>query len=385
MTPSIFWKAVVTCLFLVFGSTASSLSETARSSCGEIVAIETVPGTVVVEVPDGDQLYTVAGPVTPNAILLRNREPALLSDFRIGDLVNIRWLTTEQGHRITLLNGRESERGEGKGPGRCMISGDTVIGVPRKHIIKNGETLLDVARLYNLGFNEIQDLYPCLDPWIPPEGMELTLPTQWVLPARPLNGVVINAAELRLYMVERSGRVRTFPIGTGDRDWPTPIGRFRIGAKNRNPSWQVPPSLRAKYGRRTFPPGPGNPLGEYWIGLANTHYGIHGTDVPWSVGRLVTRGCIRLYPEDIRELFDLVSPGTVVEIVYEPVKIGQRGDRIYAEIHQDVYERLEDLEAYGLERLNDERPEGEVDLEAFRDALKKRNGLPVDISVRPSP
>ena len=251
--------------------------------------------------------------------------------------------------------------------------------------MKPGETLLDVARLYNLGFNEIQDLYPSIDPWIPGDGRELIIPSQWVLPSRSLDGVVVNVAELRLYLIDNAGRLRTFPIGTGDRDYPTPLGRFRIRAKYRHPSWHVPPSLRAKYGIRIFPPGPDNPLGDYWLGLAGTHYGIHGTDIPWSVGRLVTRGCIRLYPEDMQVLFDLVSPGTVVEIVYEPVKIGLLGRKIYAEVHRDIYGRVADLESYGLGRVSDEGIEGEVDLDTLREALKQRSGMPVDITARPFP
>ncbi|MFW6054446.1 MAG: L,D-transpeptidase family protein, partial [Thermodesulfobacteriota bacterium] len=136
-------------------------------------------------------------------------------------------------------------------------------------MVKEGETLLDIARLYDLGFNEMQDLYPELDPWIPPEGTELTIPSRWVIPGERRKGIVVNVAELRLYFFRgKEKAVRTFPIGIGRRDWPSPLGTFRVGEKRANPRWYIPRSLQEKYGLKTMPPGPDNPLGNYWIGLA---------------------------------------------------------------------------------------------------------------------
>jgi L,D-transpeptidase ErfK/SrfK len=257
----------------------------------------------------------------------------------------------------------------------------SVIGVPRIHVVKKGETLLDVARDYNLGFNEICDLYPYIDPWIPPEGMELVIPTQWVLPDGAADGIVINAAEMRLFMTGPKREIRTFPVALGVPEWPTPLGRYRIGNKVREPVWQIPPSLRSKYGNRTVPPGPDNPLGDYWLGLEGTHYGLHGTDFVWSIGRLVTRGCIRLYPEDIRALYHMVSTGAQVSVIYEPVKIGRLEGRVYAEVHSDVYGYLDDFEQYGFERLSRSGVAHQVDIEAFQEALKRRDGMPVDVTA----
>jgi L,D-transpeptidase ErfK/SrfK len=261
----------------------------------------------------------------------------------------------------------------------------TVIGAPERYIVKTKDTFLDIARHYRLGFNEMEALYPDIDPWIPPIGTWLVLPTYWVLPANVDEGVIINSAELRLYYFMKAGVdfvVKTFPVGIGDTDWPTPLGEFKVGEKRKNPAWYVPPSLREKYGVDVIPPGPENPLGEYWIRLGNSSYGMHGTDIPWSVGRLVTHGCIRLYPEDITHLFREVQPGTRVKIIYEPVKFGVLSGRIYTEVHKDIYQMIDDFVEYGYRRLQEEGLAERVDIDKFHEALERKDGMPVDISLQ---
>ncbi len=372
------WAAVIWA-----GVPAGAASEAVRSGSGVIKALDLEYGTVVVEVPIDGEHYTVAGPLGPDAVLRRGGKPAGLEEFSAGEAVKIKWAVTDKGHEIRRMEGVKTAADLSEELGRQKRGASTVIGLPRKHVVKKGETLLDVARKYGLGFNEIQDLYSSIDPWIPPVGMEILIPTQWVLPDRSLEGIVINAAEMRLFMTGPRGETRTFPVALGVAEWPTPLGIYRIGNKVRKPVWQVPPSLREKYGNRAFPPGPENPLGEYWLGLKGTHYGLHGTDFVWSIGRLVTRGCIRLYPEDIRVLFDLVAPGTPVSVVYEPVKVGRLEGRVYVEVHRDIYGYVDDFEEYGFKRLSRSGGAHEVDLEAFRNALKRRDGIPADVTAGP--
>ena len=104
----------------------------------------------------------------------------------------------------------------------------------------------------------------------------------------------------------------TWPIGIGAEEVPSPVGPFTVRSKDVNPTWVVPESiLRTMTNpRRVVPPGPDKPLGDYRIRLSIETYAIHGTNDPWTVGRLTTHGCIRLYPEDIADLFQLVAPGT---------------------------------------------------------------------------
>ncbi len=262
-----------------------------------------------------------------------------------------------------------------------LAPGNALIGHPWEHAIQKGETLLDVARLYDLGFNEIELLHAHWDPWLPSVGAQVMVPSFWVLPDAGPAEIVINVAELRLYRFSPDRRrVTTFPIGIGEKDAATPIGTFRISDKKQHPSWSVPPSLRHKYQVHWFPPGPDNPLGEFWMGLNGTRYGIHGTDVPWSIGRLVTHGCIRLYPEDITELFEQTPVGAQVELIYQPIKIGPLNDRIFVEVHPDIYGRIGDLVSFGFALLHERGLVHRVDAKKMYRALKQQNGLPVDVT-----
>lgn len=256
-----------------------------------------------------------------------------------------------------------------------------MIGAIHQHVIKKDETLLDVARMYDLGFNEIQDLYPDWDPWLPPYGTSMTIPSQWIIPEYIKNGILINLAELRLYFFdEKNARVMTYPVGIGDRKFPTPEGDFKISVKIVRPTWTVPPSLRDKHEIWIVPPGPDNPLGEYWMGLGDSEYGIHGTNFPWSIGRLATQGCIRLYPEDIRQLFDLVEIGTRVKIIYEPIKISKKEGKVFVEIHKDVYGKIGSLMVYALSRMQDAKVNNLIDSDKLNLLLQRQDGMPVNIT-----
>jgi len=230
---------------------------------------------------------------------------------------------------------------------------NTIIGNLSYHIVQPGETFLDIARDYGLGFNEMEDLYPNIDPWIPPQGFEVLLPTQWIVPIVEDPEIVINVAEMRLYYFRKErGIVETYPIGIGDIGFETPVGSYKVAQKRKNPYWYVPKSLWSETTERVVPPGPDNPLGEYWLGLSLEAYGIHGTNFPWAIGRLVTLGCIRLYPEHIKGLYERVNVGTKVRLIYEPVKIGFRGGEIYVEAHPDRYNKKKNLFKEVLAKLD---------------------------------
>jgi len=262
------------------------------------------------------------------------------------------------------------------------IQAITVIGAPQTYIVQKEDTLLDIARNFDLGFSEIQILYKDLDPWVPPEGSKLVIPTLWILPEGKWDGILINVPEMRLYFFfKKISMVKTFPIGIGVTENTTPIGRFYVKEKRGSPTWYIPISLREKYeGRKSIPPGPDNPLGSHWLGLSIKGYGIHGTNFPWAVGRLVTHGCIRLYPEDIVQLYSMVTLGTPVEIVYEPIKIGLNKGRIFIEVHEDIYHRIPDFLQFTLKKLERKGIKNFVELEKMKEALDQKRGVPVEIT-----
>jgi len=383
MKKLLFFVALIIAFFMVFAERIPESKAIERSlQKGEITGIDLDQRTFVIEVLLNEDLYTVGGVVSTDAVLKKGGLKTGLESFRIGDTVRVGWRKDKSGHKIQYLeavNEPPSRRQE-------QILWDVLWGTPQSHIIQDKETLLDIARQYNLGFNEIEDLYPYLDPWIPPAGMELIIPTQRILPDLKAGSIVINIAEMRLYYLPDGDSgigIMTYPVGLGDKDWTTPLGRFKIGEKRTNPAWHIPPSLQYKYPVKVIPPGPDNPLGKYWMRLEGTDYGIHGTDIPWAIGRLVTHGCIRLYPEDIIRLFKLVKPGTEVRIIYEPVKIGLVSGRVYAEVHRDIYDRIEDLAAYGQKRLREDGLLESVDPSKFRQALELQDGMLRDITLNP--
>ena len=270
----------------------------------------------------------------------------------------------------------------------------TVIGQPRPYYFREKDTLLDIARYFDLGYNELGDAYPDMDPWLPPQGQRAVIPTVWVLPALPsYEGLVVNIPEMRLYYFPDAGRdavgrtVLTFPTGLGREDWPTPEAKFRVRGKTTNPTWVIPDSIKKeriadKGWTENFIPGgdPENPLGSHRIELTLPLYTIHGTNNPWAVGRLVTHGCIRLYPEDIEALFRLVEPGIRGQFVYQPVKVGVRGRRVFVEVHRDIYGLAGDLDAEAARRLADAGLSAFVDRSRVFLAVEARSGVPVDVT-----
>jgi L,D-transpeptidase ErfK/SrfK len=257
----------------------------------------------------------------------------------------------------------------------------TVVGQPQTHHIVRYENLYQIARQYDLGFWELARFQRALDHFYLPWDTDIVIPTQWIIPANPGSaGYLLNVAELRGYrFFPDRHEVWTFPIGIGVFEFKTPIGqRFRVQNKAVNPGWRIPGGLQAKYGMSYMPPGEDNPVGTRWMGLS--HYGLHGTHAPMGVGRLVSHGCIRHYPEDIEKLFDMTPVGTTVDIIYEPVKFGFLQGRTYVEVHEDIYFKVPDMLQYAMKRLQDRDLAGRIDWIRFLKAVEEKTGAPVDIS-----
>ncbi|MCL4143159.1 UNVERIFIED_CONTAM: hypothetical protein GTU68_016655, partial [Idotea baltica] len=206
------------------------------------------------------------------------------------------------------------------------------------------DTLLDIARRFDIGYSEIVDANPQLDVWLPGTKKRVLVPNQFILPDAEKKGIVINLAEMRLYyfpdaMVGKAREVVTHPIGIGREGWQTPLGRTKIIQKRKDPTWTPPASIHAEHIEKgdplpkVVPAGPDNPLGAYAMRLGMPGYLLHGTNKPYGVGLRVSHGCIRLFPEDIEQLFGIVALNTPVEIVYQPYKAGMLNNELYIEAH----------------------------------------------------
>jgi L,D-transpeptidase ErfK/SrfK len=234
----------------------------------------------------------------------------------------------------------------------------TVIGEPQIVLAGAEDTFSDLARTYGLGYDELVAANPGVDPWLPGEGTAVLLPTQYILPAAPQRGVILNIATKRLfyYPAPADGelqQVLTFPIGIGRVGWETPLGETTVIAKAKDPSWWVPASVRREHAElgdplpSVVPPGPDNPLGTRVLKLDMPGYLIHGTNQPYGVGMRVSHGCVRLYPENIEFLYTLVDVGDVVTIMNEPYQMGSIDGHNYFEAHAP----LEDDAVSADERL----------------------------------
>jgi L,D-transpeptidase ErfK/SrfK len=260
----------------------------------------------------------------------------------------------------------------------------TVIGEPVFYKVKSEDTLLDIARDHGLGYNEMAILYPQMDPWMPPADERLLVPSFWVLPTTKYRQLVINVPEMRLYFFQKGmSCVQTYPVALGDKDWQTPLGTFYINEKRPNPTWYIPESLRTEYGAKAMPHGPRNPMGKFAMKFSAGSFAIHGTHMPWGVGRLVSHGCVRCYPEHIRLLYPKVKLKTKLEIIYEPIKFGRKGDRIFVEVHPDVYGKISDFEKYGQNILKRYKMAIYVDPEKYRAAVRLQSGSPTNVTLGP--
>lgn len=276
-------------------------------------------------------------------------------------------------------------------PGHDLETSTTVIGSSRYYQVEKKDTFLDIARYADLGYNEFEEANPGIDPWVPPNGQLVLLPTQWILPDVETRGVVVNIPEMRLYYFHGGGSgtvlVTTYPVGLGRDEWRTPEGKFKITEKNVDPRWVLTDSIKREHIREGKPApdfieggDPENPLGRYRLRLTLPLYGIHGTNIPWGVGMQVSHGCIRLYPEDIDKLFPQVPVGAAGEFVYQPVKVGVRDRRVYVEIHKDIYDLRPGLyrevtrivEKYGWQEA--------VDWNRVERAVSEQSGVPMDVS-----
>lgn len=259
------------------------------------------------------------------------------------------------------------------------------------------DTLVKIARDHTLGFVELRAANPYIDPWIPGEGTEIILPKRHILPDSPRKGIIINLPEMRLYaFVEQGEPPVSYPIGVGRVGLQTPSGATTVIRKKTGPTWYPTARMREEDPSlpQSIPAGPDNPLGSHALYLGWPEYAIHGTNRPFGIGRRVSSGCIRLYPENIVELYEFIEEGTPVAVINQPVKAAWIGDIFYVEAHPqldqaDMVEQNGGIPDYraSQEEVNAIiKAAGDyaflIDWEKARQALRERPGLPVAVAQK---
>lgn len=269
---------------------------------------------------------------------------------------------------------------------RALGSLPPVIGQSITYQRKGKESIYEIARrhgvsasaLYNANQGNLL------------EGDELLLipiaripPLAW-LPAAPgarepaKQGFVVNLTERVLYFYRDGRPERAYPVTIGMRGWETPTGDFTIVNRRKNPTWFPP---RWAIEEKPVPPGPDNPLGDRWMGLSAPGYGIHATNVPSSIGRYSSHGCLRTYPEHAHELYELAPIGTPVKIIYQRVVFAYDASAgvVHLAYHPDPY-RLEEVRPEAVVRHLEQYGLGQVaDVAAVEAALERPTGVPTPV------
>jgi L,D-transpeptidase ErfK/SrfK len=268
-----------------------------------------------------------------------------------------------------------------------------IIGTQQTYTTRYEDSLVDLARKHGLGYTEIVAANPGVDPWVPGSGKEIVLPTAHLLPEGPRQGILINLADQRMYLFRPDGvSVESVPLGIGNEGWNTPKGSTKVVRKKKNPTWYVPRSVREDQPElpAIVRPGPNNPLGTRAIYLGWPAYLFHGTNKPYGVGRRVSHGCVRLYPEDIERLYDSIKIGTPVTVIDQAMKVARIEDELWLEVHPSQ-KQSDEVEQTG--KVSPAKPPefefrlvkaagdaaDRIDWDKARTAAMERRGTPVQI------
>lgn len=273
--------------------------------------------------------------------------------------------------------------------------GEDVVGQVQVIKAKYEDTFADLGSKYELGYLEMIAANPGVDPWLPGEGTEIILPTRYVLPPGPREGIIINLAEYRLYYYPKGENVvHTFPLGIGREGWGSPLGVGRVTAKTPNPAWYPPKSIREEHAAdgdflpTVVPAGPDNPLGPYKFGLSFPGYLIHGSNKKFGIGMRVSHGCFRMLNHNVLELAEMAPVGTPVRIINEPYKFGLTDGKIYLEAHAPLDDEGEpsvvDKHTAVINALlkRDELGGLRLDWDMVREVVASEDGLPIAIAAQ---
>lgn len=223
-----------------------------------------------------------------------------------------------------------------------------VVGSEFRYTVKASESLASIGPRNGIESRILAEMNG-LKPNTPLKpGQVLDIDNRHIVPADLSDGILINLPQRKLFLLDDGRVAGNYPIGPGKAAFASPVGSFSVIQMRESPTWYVPKSIQdewAKAGKvvkKTVPPGPGNPLGGYWMGLSFPSYGIHGTNAPLSIYDFQSRGCIRMHPEDGGALFRRVRVGQPGEIIYEPVLLARLDDgEILLEAHRDPYKKMQ--------------------------------------------
>lgn len=274
------------------------------------------------------------------------------------------------------------------------INSEKLVGNANVYVVKKKESLkliaakLGVTRQHLIQLNNLDPKEPCR------AGQKLVYNNRKIIPLHVRNGIVINIPDRTLYYFKDGKLASSLPVALGVAkknrkfDWTTPVGKFRIVAKQKNPTWFVPKSIQAEMEQMgkepitSVPPGPRNPLGKFAMKTSLPGILIHSTTKPGSIYSFASHGCIRVYPEQMEDFFKVVRVNTPGEIIYNPVKLAVTEDgRVFLEVHQDIYRKKVGLQEMAKQLIEKHNITDKVDWKKVETVVKRKAGLAEDISL----
>jgi len=271
----------------------------------------------------------------------------------------------------------------------CIAFGDIIIGEKATVSARKGDSLFLIAARYGVDWQTVARENGFDPKKVCSVGQEFSINTMRIVPKVIDNGIIVNVPDRMLYFFQNGALVTSFPVGLGlpQEEWQTPVGPFSVVRKTRNPTWYVPLSIQKEMERKgqpvktIVPPGKDNPLGRYAIHTTMENVLIHETIWPTTVYQWRSHGCIRVSPEVMEGFFSQVGIGTTGEIIYKPVNVAMRENRVFLQVARDIYKRAPLIDTEVKATIEERGLSDKVDWAKVQDVMNKKTGIAEDVTL----
>ena len=276
----------------------------------------------------------------------------------------------------------------------ALRSSGRLIGTKGVYTVVKSDTIRTVAARLGVSQAHLRRMNGLAPKAVLQTGQRLAYDNRKIVPQQVKNGIIVNIPDRTLYYFQQGPLVDSLPVALGSvvknekYVWQTPVGKFKITAKIKDPTWTVPSSIQTEMEEQgkdvitSVPPGPENPLGKYAIKTSIPGILIHSTTRPGSIYSFSSHGCIRVSPRRMEEFFPQVKVNTSGEIIYKPVKLAVSEEgRIFLEVHDDVYHTGADIGAEARQMVEKQKLSKMVNWKKFNTVIKQKRGVVEDISL----